>query len=54
MQFKTMDKEQQKALILTALGEASMAWSETPQGTFNSEKAGEIADKLLADLFPAE
>lgn len=49
-----MDREQKKELILTALGEASIAWSEAPSGTFDGEKATAIADKLLDDLDAAE
>lgn len=37
-----------KGLILQAIGEASSAcWSELPTGVFDSDKAIEIADKLL-------
>ncbi len=37
-------------LVMAAIGEASMCWSETPKGVFNSTKAKEIGEKLLADL----
>ena len=37
-------------LILTAIGEASMCWSETPKGVFKSEKALAIGKQLLADI----
>ena len=37
-------------LINTAIGEASMCWSETPKGVFDSTKALEIGKKLLEDL----
>lgn len=37
-------------LIMTALGEASMCWSETPSGVFDSTKAAQIGKKLLADI----
>lgn len=39
-----------KALIQTALGEASMCWSEQPTGVFDSERADEIADRLIAAI----
>lgn len=37
-------------LIFTALGEASMCWSETPKGVFESNKAEEIGKSLLIEL----
>ncbi|MCK5017527.1 MAG: hypothetical protein KAS32_10710 [Candidatus Peribacteraceae bacterium] len=37
-------------LVMTAIGEASMCWSETPKGTFNSSRAKKIGEKLLAEL----
>lgn len=37
-------------LIMQAIGEASMCWSERPKGVFDSEKAKEIGKKLLADI----
>lgn len=37
-------------LIMTALGEASMCWSETPKGVFDSTKAIQIGEKLLEDI----
>ena len=36
--------------ILEALGEASMCWSETPQGVFDSTKGIEIAKKLYEEI----
>ena len=39
-----------KELIMTAIGEASMCWSETPTGVFDSEKAVVIGEKLLQDI----
>lgn len=41
-------KEQQ--LIFQALGEASMCWSETPKGVFDSTRAKEIGEKLCKNL----
>lgn len=37
-------------LIMTAIGEASMCWSETPKGVFDSTKAKQIGEKLLQDI----
>ena len=37
-------------LIMQAIGEASMCWSETPKGTFDDGKAKNIATKLLHDM----
>ena len=37
-------------LIMTALGEASMCWSETPKGIFDSTRAARIGKKLLEDI----
>ncbi len=37
-------------LVMEALGEASMCWSETPKGVFDSTKAREIGERLLAAL----
>ncbi len=33
--------------VFQALGEASMCWSETPKGVFDSEQAVKIGDALL-------
>lgn len=32
------------------IGEASMCWSETPKGVFNSEKAKELADEVMSHI----
>jgi len=37
-------------LIMTAIGEASMCWSETPKGVFDSTRASQIGKKLLEDI----
>ena len=37
-------------LIMRALGEASMCWSETPKGVFDNIKAAQIGKKLLRDI----
>ena len=34
--------------ILQALGEASMCWSKTPKGVFDSERVKKIGNKLLS------
>ena len=36
--------------IFQALGEASMCWSETPKGEFDSNKAKKIGEQLMKDL----
>lgn len=37
-------------LIMQAIGEASMCWSEIPKGVFDSKHAKQIGEKLLVDL----
>ncbi len=37
-------------LINTAISEASMCWSETPRGVFDSNKAIEIGKRLLESI----
>ena len=49
-----MNPEERKAAIATALGEASVAWSEQPTGTFDEAKAKEIGEKLYNELFPED
>lgn len=39
-----------RELIGIALGSASMCWSETPKGVFESDKCLEILEQLLKDL----
>lgn len=39
-------KEVLKEKIGIAIGVASMCWSETPKGIFNSSRASEIAEDL--------
>jgi len=34
-----MNKEQLQKIVFEALGEASMCWSEIPQGVFESTRA---------------
>lgn len=41
---------EKRRLIGEALGEASMCWSETPKGVFQSERAQAILEKLIEDL----
>ena len=36
-----------ESAVFQALGAASMCWSETPKGIFDSTRAKEIGDKLL-------
>ncbi len=37
-------------LIMTAIGEASMCWSDVPTGIFDSTKAKQIGEQLLRDI----
>lgn len=37
--------------VFTALGEASMCWSETPKGVFDSNKAVEIGNVLVDKIY---
>jgi hypothetical protein len=46
-----MTKEQFRELVGIAIGEASMCWSEIPKGVFDSTKASELADRIVA-AFP--
>ena len=39
-----------RQIVFTALGEASMCWSETPRGIFDSVGATIVGDKLLKDI----
>lgn len=39
-----------ETLIMTAIGEASMCWSETPKGVFDSKRTAQIGKKLLEDI----
>lgn len=41
-----------KQLINEAIGAASVCWTEVPRGTFDSEQATNIADKLIGELPP--
>lgn len=36
--------------VFEALGEASMCWSETPKGVFESSNAKRIGDQLVKDI----
>ena len=44
--------EKIKQAIYEALGAASMCWSETPKGTFDSTKANKIGEDLIQKLYP--
>lgn len=46
-----MTRDQFKELVGIAIGEASMCWSETPKGVFDSAKACELVDRIV-DAFP--
>ncbi len=39
-----------RPLIMEALGEASMCWSEIPTGVFQSDRAIEVGERLLTRL----
>lgn len=47
-----MSEEQEsiESIIGVAIGEASMCWSETPKGVFDSTRAKEICDRVSAKL----
>jgi len=49
LKTRAMNKEQ-KSLIFQALGEASMCWSETPKGVFDSNNAERIGNELIKAL----
>jgi len=37
------------------IGEASMCWSETPKGVFNSDRAKELVDEIMTHIeYPLE
>ena len=42
--------ENTKQRIAEIIGEASMLWSETPIGTFNSDKAVELVDEIMTHI----
>lgn len=41
-----MTEEQFRELVGEAIGEASVCWSETPNGEFDSAKAEELVDRI--------
>jgi hypothetical protein len=43
-------KQSFKQLVGECIGEASMCWSITPHGVFDSERASKIVDKILAHV----
>lgn len=43
------DEDTESAVFL-ALGAASMCWDETPTGVFDSERAEQIGNELIAHL----
>ncbi len=47
--MKNLTKKQTTA-IFEALGEASMSWSETPKGVFDSSNAERIGNELIEKL----
>lgn len=44
---KRMTKEEFKKLVGESIGEASMCWSETPKGVFDSDRAVKIVERIL-------
>lgn len=40
--------------VFMAVGEASMCWSETPNGVFDSTRASQIAERILNMMPPFE
>lgn len=47
------EKKTFREIVGEAIGEASMCWSERPQGIFNSARASKIVDKIF-DAFHLE
>ena len=47
MKLQEVIKEQLKTKVFESLGEASMCWSETPKGVFDSNNAERIGNELL-------
>lgn len=43
-----MTKQEFRQLVGEAIGQASMLWTETPQGTFKSDKGLEILERIVA------
>lgn len=43
-------KEATRERIGQIIGEASMCWSETPTGIFDSQKASELLDEVMAHI----
>lgn len=37
-----------RTIVGEAIGEASMCWSETPKGVFDSTRASQIVDRICA------
>lgn len=42
-----MTIEEFRSLVGEAIGEASMCWSETPKGEFDSSRAALIVDRII-------
>lgn len=47
-------KEQNREKIGEIIGEASMCWSETPTGVFESDKACTLIDRVMEIIYGAE
>jgi len=44
------EKDRIREKVFQAIGEASMCWSETPKGIFESSRAEKIGEELLSDI----
>jgi hypothetical protein len=42
-----MNKEKLREIIFISLGRASMCWSETPRGEFDSTTAAELGKEIM-------
>jgi hypothetical protein len=45
-----MEKEKLREIIMAAIGEASMCWSELPKGIFESDRAIKIGEELILKI----
>lgn len=45
-----MTKEKFEELIASAIGEASMCWSDTPSGVFDSSRALDLVKKIMNSI----
>lgn len=45
-------EERMTTLVYESIGEASMCWTETPKGVFDSDRAKNIGDRLMNEILP--